>query len=645
MKLNDECRSRIGTSPRTGHIARYNSSMPKRPSTTVQRMLDSRQKRLRSVVTTGRSNRQQTAILQETEEKFADPDLALERVADALSVFDLRMVLQYSALLSLEDISDGDLGWAEGSAFYPVMNMVTAQHFSRAILASDSDYSGRSTTPQDVLKIMSELEPMYNGSPEIGKAAASMSLAELKTTLLAPMYRQQTMLDARHFIDRMLRSYALLVALPKRYETAMRTALGPQYIDVESTYRQRFGLSVTQTLSGGFLLWMGVTRNLASHFAATAERAAFGRSIPTGAVDTHARREALEAYLMRHAPNLHQLEVKEADLVGAIGRGDLMMGSAWLRTFAGSITSIRNAMSTYPYVAGNVSFRALPFERYPLVRLPVLAKEPPRYILPNARSFARALPDLPAHVIMEQFTKEERQSVHRIRGLALEYYLHELLEDRLKEVVRIPEITYIHRTDPGRRSVKSPDLTMLESGEKALIIIEAKGKEFSPRVRTEQGVDYLATMDAELTRAVINSAWKIADLFDLRIDEFLSYRDELNEVNRDNCLTVLIYAENLPMFLEGWRERIHKVDHPLHAWSAPFVALSLEEFEWFVDAASAQGLSLYRLLHDHQARFWACADLQGIRLPHSVENYRKRSSQFVMRWAPELFVDTDSNPS
>ena len=299
-------------------------------------------------------------------------------------------------------------------------------------------------------------------------------------------------------------------------------------------------------------------------------------------------------------------------------------------------------MTQKPFNQGEITYRALPLERFPLVTLP------PRnpgdhntYILPNMRSFLRGMPHLPEMVIREQWSDKEISSFTKIRGLACEYYVLELIKTRIPNYVTIPETKY-YRVDDPKKQVDSPDLTILDPKARAIIAVEIKGKQFGADARAEEGTTKLINMDNSLTEATKKSEWKIADLLDPRHQEFSHYHSELAKVKPHLKLTVLIYSENLPMFQDAWREIIASVNHPLFAFKHPFVPMSLEEFEWFIEDAAKSKKSLYKTLMKFQQQFWNSAgQLRLIKYPFG--NVQMNSADdFVNTFLKKFQVELNS---
>ena len=96
------------------------------------------------------------------------------------------------------------------------------------------------------------------------------------------------------------------------------------------------------------------------------------------------------------------------------------------------------------------------------------------------------------------------------------------------------------------------------------------------------------------------------------------------------------------MSRESWRALIDAdASHPLHGSKIPFVMLSLEEFEWFVEAAAKRQESLYDLLSVLQQNFQGFSGFGHIGLG-LVDQDRSRDGTFLASWLEKLGTEYPS---
>lgn len=577
----------------------------------------------------------------------ANPEVALERAAAPLTRVNLRTLLGISALLSFEDACTEGIPWVEHSAFLPEINVVNTQHFSRAVLVSQSTYTGTHTlSTLGVFQTLDALLPVQNLGSGLTRTVSGMSLEEVNTHLIGPHIKHQHTLDARFFLDRIVRKWLLLEVLPRKYDAELRSRLGGKYIDIRATYNDRHGLTTAQIMVGGANIWQAMVHILGAQFAPKSQRSQHWDVKFNPSEHDPERIRALENHLNQSLPNVQRFEIPHDDLVSLSGLGVRKIGESWVNLCTATIGEVRDHLEREPFNIGPVAYRPLPLERYPLVTLPAYPGEQrPHYILPNARSFLRGLPELPERIVAQHWTKDEQDRFNQVYGLAQEFYLRELLTTVLPTYTTIPETIYARPNNPAQRSVQSADLTIIDPVANGVIAVEAKGTRFNAYARTESGVSAfqgIGGRTGEFTKAVQKADWKLDDVLDPDCTAFDPHRAEIAQVNPTRRLTVILHAETWPMSRESWRALIDAdASHPLHGSKILFVMLSLEEFEWFVEVSAKRQESLYDLLSVLQQNFQGFSGFGHIGLG-LVDQDRSRGGTFLASWLEKLRTEYPS---
>lgn len=121
---------------------------------------------------------------------------------------------------------------------------------------------------------------------------------------------------------------------------------------------------------------------------------------------------------------------------------------------------------------------------------------------------------------------------------------------------------------------------------------------------TADGTVGLERMDALLTTAAQNALWKTADLLNSSVGPYQVHQPALSATRPDRQIVVLVHFESLPGFRNVWQVMRQRPNHPLHGDERLLLPLSVDEFEWMVEAARQTGRSLYGMLRA-QARVTA----------------------------------------
>lgn len=529
------------------------------------------------------------------------PTAALRNAARRLNPFSLRHLLATSSLLSWEAISGPEMLSVEGGAFHPMLHSMNLQHFTLAVLTSNSrHYKTRPVGRLDVEDTLRLLEPVMNGKDELLETIPDMSFEELMHSVVAVLYRTQAELDGRHFLWRLARLQELLVNIPRRHASTVQAWPGVNGVDLPAAFQGAFGVSIPQVMVGLLMVAHRHMRFTYDQFSPPPLQRGDSSHIPS-------RQVALQNHLARQLPRVHQLEMPESALRGILAFLSDGEFEQWVEWCTGSIEQVRDLLNHDLYRKGTVTYRPLPLERIPLVQLPTRPGQERHFVAPNSHSFLKAIYKLPDLLINMHWERVDVRRYQSLRGTVQEIYLQELVSTQLPTYPVIPETRY--PSPEVGTEVRSADLTILDPHSQGLILVESKARRFGPLEWAQEGIDQFRAFDKLMTETINAAPWKARDLF--TEPAFQEWASELQTLDPARVLSVVVYGESMPMLSVLWRNHIASTSHDLKKTGVKFLALSLEEFELMVDTAASENRSLYGLLLDLQTRFDAGTGLSG----------------------------------
>ena len=267
---------------------------------------------------------------------------------------------------------------------------------------------------------------------------------------------------------------------------------------------------------------------------------------------------------------------------------------AFMRLAARSADELRAMRSRQEFTVGHVGKRLSPLERFPVVLLDDPEGSESRYIVPNYRHFAKSFNGLIDFTLHEALGSDYEGA----RGALFHLYLRQLIEDRLPQVVIIPETRY----DQAKGGKDSPDLTLIDPNARRIILVEVKGRRINLATRLLMGDVELADNLGDAFQALRKLPVKVLDLR-AGHPEFEQWSTVLATCADSPPVLVVVIREGLHLLSGLLREQVRlDPQHPLHGLDSPWCLLSADAFERAVEVAHRTGRPLAELLEEHYDR-------------------------------------------
>lgn len=512
-------------------------------------------------------------------------------------------LLALSTLLSWEEAvtREGTTDQEPIGAFLPLTNAPVLQLLSRAVLLARTQPTASSVPgAQSITAVLNVLGDVLSGTPDKLKRIENMTQDELFLEVMLPLIKHQFRLDARRAPDGLARAYALFFDFPSRHSMELQRRMAGQYFDLPALFEKHVGLSTLEVLMGAIAFWGIFQYRFTTTYAS--ERFRTEDVVPT--VSTPRQAVALEAYLNTHlyGPSTPQgnhaiwrnLWLSRHDALKVLTPLPAHKRPLWLSRLSATPQTLQANFQKRAYAVGPLEHRALPLEEHPLVRmtLPELGE---CFTIPNARSFMKGAPELVDRLARAHLPPEKIAPFDALRGLLQEIYLRELAQRLPQPYSVIPETRY-KRPGRGGDPADGPDLTIIDQDARALILVESKARPFTDVARAADGTNGLKRMDELLTDAAIKARWKAADLRDATVGPYQAHQAALMRIHPDRQVVALVHSESLPGFRKAWQLMRAQPSHPLHGDPRRLIPLSMDEFEWMVEAARQTGRSLYAML-------------------------------------------------
>ncbi|WP_412030545.1 hypothetical protein [Deinococcus yunweiensis] len=508
----------------------------------------------------------------------------------------------------------------DGDVLHPFTAAPVLQYVTQAALLAASDKPRGKLLTGTGLAWMVQMGHEVLSPPHLPDDVISkMTLDELAIEFFVPLVRHQGRLQNEHFLWTAAQQWQLFNIIPRRDHALLRRRAGGDYIDIPAAIEKQLGMPVEDVFTVACAVYamnMTGTRALSQDLQAAPAALAPHQKVEWFVDRARAQQRPLGAIFTVQ------------DLQTILKDDTPHRARAWLQVFSARPSQLKlMTRRESRYTAGELTFQVLPLENVPVARL-----GGGRYVIPNVQSFTAGLPHLCELQALRNWPARERQRLRSTLGHIQEIYLVQVTRAALAgRAVLIPEREYRRPVDDNL--VRGPDLTIVEGD--SVVMVESKAMLFSDEARVGVGVAPFEAVDARMTEVVVKAVWKAADLLNPAVRTYDSDRAALSTVDPARVITVIVHAEHLHGYNVTWQARYRAAGHPLHQHAPAFIALSTEEYTYFVDAAR----HLERPLHDLLREQIDEIAQRDVGLDRSVIEGTQIDRQSILRRQFSEFVD------
>jgi len=497
-----------------------------------------------------------------------------EQALSSLNRFNLTDVWTLCCLLSMADLFGTEDETPSGrKAFFPALNSEQIRLFASAILSSKAaDYK----TPAQAFRIKQYIRIQKALSEAVGISAdlpPNLTPAETAVQFFGPLLNRQAQAQtANDILFHLARSYALMVDIPRTHRAEIEESVGEAgaSFDMDAALSAAHGLDLERFLHLAFaVIALYLQRNKNVGVSPTAKRL-----VSTGASTW----SVLESYLVETERRREEVTFTASDLA-IVGTAAEVQG--FLSLTSATTGQLRDALTRPEYQVGGPGLWLSPLERFPIVHI-----GKGRYVVPDLSTYGAVIANVP-HLSMLDGTQAQKWEAYRSQqGAAQELYLHNLVQTRLPAVKEVTERTY----SVGKKSWKGPDLTLIEP-DGNVVLVESKARRIQPATRVAQGGEELIrNLDGALSALrLLETKWahlRAGAGGQLAVDE-----------PPEPPIAVAVIGEIHLLANQKVRQHLRGTPQdPIHVLTMPYLILSVEEFEMFVEVAATSNLSLHGLL-------------------------------------------------
>jgi len=212
----------------------------------------------------------------------------------------------------------------------------------------------------------------------------------------------------------------------------------------------------------------------------------------------------------------------------------------------------------------------------------------------------RFFPDALHFTITEQLKKEYED----IKGYLLEFYLSQLLKNRMTELVVIPEGSWKEKKGENKGS----DFIIIDHGINPCVIgIEIKSRRMKPATRFLLSDNDLIENYKDLWDAIKKMPEKLVKAFSL-VGDYQKYEDDLKKAFDYPRFYLGIAGETPYLFGELALYLSKKnTEHLLNDFTEPWAVMSTETFENFIEILFHNNRAIADVLNEYMED---CADLE-----------------------------------
>ncbi|MEF2279395.1 hypothetical protein V3W47_13920 [Deinococcus sp. YIM 134068] len=532
-------------------------------------------------------------------------------------------MLELSAVLSALDATKGEF-WATLTApAFAGLHGVSWQLFTRLTLESQAQTTHLAKPSVGFMAeyLVKNLHKFMEPSPEY--------LEFLRTTdvrgvngFTGTLWRHQVGLDGRYVFQNTNRTYALLHHYPTLHRNTWQARHQEEFYHLPDFFRELTGASVSTFLLACEALYANYVRffNENLHFNPPWLQA-YWRVPEEGRPQLSVT--DLKQYLNEIYPFLSEISITREKALNFLQHPKLKLPAdelpGVLDALISSLDDVRALLHEAPYNTGQKCFMPLPLEVKPLIELP-----DGKLLLPNLRSFLRAVSRLP-HVLIRR--APDRKRALNAYGWSLKAYACALTEDRLRgtDMTVVAEFPYSASGRGGMRSAADP---LLAPG-KPVIQVEYKANRMHDDALSRPTDDGLTPLLNLLQKTVLKGEDKRKDL----PEHHGAWRAA--DLSRD--LTVMVYGESVPGADAQFYQAI--VRDPtyaeLKARLGEFLPLSIEDYERHCEVAHDTGQNMHDLLMRSAEEFVGRSDDELKLTAHG---------HLDDKWPQNVFVDQFQGP-
>jgi hypothetical protein len=522
------------------------------------------------------------------------PENALEHAKSLLNRMNLGILWKVSARLSLHDMYTAP----DDPAFaMPLLNPEKIRLLDQVILASRADFDRDRIPDTETLRlVLNDCKDMSDNPVARARLMRASGTADAHLAFqlfLAQIANVQFPGQEPRPLERAGRVIGLLEVLPERERVKIPADQESMIRELSPRLGDFLGMAIS-TFARCFLLlmkWQGL--------AATRSRQVLAHAVGNliNVQDTNERAHLVVTELFHPDAALNSyLIFTLSRLIGYLGdlsRATEMRSELerFMSIFSASSPELRRIGAELPeFQVGHLSSRLSPLERFPVVRIEDQDEED-SFIVPNAAHLLKSFAPVIDYTLLGRFGS----LYSRVRGFLLELYLRCLIEDRLPNLLVIPEKTY------GREERRGADLTLIDRELRRLILVEIKGRRIKLTTRLTMGEDELRDNLTSAHEALLKLPQKVRDLY-AGLPEYQEYQEVINSTRGSEPICVAVLSEGVYFMGELVRELATREADPLYDYPYPNCVFALEIFERGVEVARKTGRPLAELLHEHWER-------------------------------------------
>ncbi|NLE06569.1 MAG: hypothetical protein GX638_17430, partial [Crenarchaeota archaeon] len=376
--------------------------------------------------------------------------------------------------------------------------------------------------------------------------------------------------------------YATIEVIPKEYWNQFPEAFKKKIKELPSTITNSLGVSVENILIAHIIV--------CSYFSEKSEaiNEAMPRPINSLPVNSIWESKILNMLLNNFDPYLDLFRIELNIFEQKYGKHLRELIKKYGKVFGRGINTHRELLSHKEYKIGLNGLRLASLNRYPLIE----ATDGNTWYVPNIRGLFRFFPDALHFTITEQLKKEYED----IKGYLLEFYLSQLLKNRMTELVVIPEGSWKEKKGENKGS----DFIIIDHGINPCVIgIEIKSRRMKPATRFLLSDNDLIENYKDLWDAIKKMPEKLVKAFSL-VGDYQKYEDDLKKAFDYPRFYLGIAGETPYLFGELALYLSKKnTEHLLNDFTEPWAVMSTETFENFIEILFHNNRAIADVLNEY----------------------------------------------
>ena len=511
--------------------------------------------------------------------------------------------------------------------FFPLLHFERVSMLTKAILASNArDYKSEKIKSNILPKLLNLLnDATYFDLIDKNIDDPNKQLLQAFSKIANAQFNFQQF----NIRTDLARAYLLYQIIPEQEEIFLKNKYKKSYVNIPKSFENQNGLKIKEYLVSEFTLFALYMLKYGQFLEINPNKI---REFKNKIKNHPSRSDYIFRVLFQFVEILstkrnsflfspNELIIKDSNIL------DQKLIKKYLSVVSRSPKFLEKLQNASIYRKGSLSIRLSPLERYPILKF-----TNDQYVLPNMRYFDSSIENLIHFNMQERYPNNQFNTTF---GGVFEKYVLKLINERINDVIVIPEISY-----KKKEQIDGIDSIIIDNKNNSLITIEVKSKKISLDTRISPMSESLNYDMQRIYKALKKLPDKIEDIY-AGLPEYKKWQININKVTKKNVICVVVLAGSLHFLPEliNYMEHSEK-NEILNNFQYKYCIMSIEDFELLVELVYHKKDTLTSLL----TNYWKSSRTKSPK-EYSAQLFGGHnldtSDYFLRKYSDELFENME----